>query len=339
MTDAYHVIVKRKDGSLTKSDKEKESSAIKSAKAFINFKQEPAALVIQNKKIIFSLPEEPDKKFVSEAMKKAYDTGPEKPTHVKPAIKPATPDKTIVPAERIRSLASQYEKEVGAGQIVIPKTQRKADPCTIKILENACVASSLGQGVPLEAAKLICHDSGVEIETLAIRIASGSVTLDQALEELVGAKMEEEKAPVTPVSNAPNIAKIMRGRKDKIFPKTRVREDIGTGEEDLNTLKNRQILEGIIIYIKKEHDQKIHDMIAFSMGYTPSSLVNMHYPSRRNDFDYERTLSLMRPSYKDPLWRGAGGRIGNPSILVKRIQDQFSNEEVKIEIANGVELA
>ncbi len=335
--DAYHVIVKRQNGSLTRSDKEKESSAIKSAKAFINFKDEPAAIVIQNKRVLFSIPEDAgsNKTFLAAAMKKAYSNEPTAaPTKGQPS------EKIIVPADRIKALATQYEEEVGTGQVIIPKTHAKADPCTIRILQNACIASSLGQGVPLEAAKLICNESKEDIESLAIKISSGTITLDQAIEELAGAKVEEEQPAAKQPENVPNVSKVMRGRKDKIFPKTRIREDIGKEEEDLNDLKNRSTPDGIIIYTTKESDDGVHEMVAYAMGYTPSSLINSHYPAGIEGYEYRRPIPLMRPSYKVPKWTAFGQRIQNPSLLIQRIQEKFPNEsDVKIIIANGVELA
>ena len=345
MADVYHVIVKTPDGSLKLSEKEKESSGKKSADAFVNFKSNPGAIVIFNKKVIYGIPVaiKSDKKFIDAAMKLAYRTGPAAPPP--PRDKPATAPGTIPP--KLRSLAAEYDAEVKTGATVIPKSQKKADPCTVRILENACIASSLGQGVPIEAAKLICGDSKQDIESLAINISSGTISLDDALQELVGTgcckvvnTIMEDPDKILP-THTPNIAKVIRGRKDKILPKTRMREDIGNAgdEEDLNALKNRSIPDGIIIYTKKENDDAVHEMVAYAMGYTPSSLINSHYPAQLAGFDYRRVIPLMRPHYSNPVWTAFGKRIGSPKTLISRIQEKYDEPEVKIIVANGIELA
>ena len=338
MSDAYHVIVKTPEGELKRSDKEKESSAKKSADAFVNFKHNPAAIVIQNKRVVYENPEgaKNDKHFVQAAMKKAYSSETE------PASPPIPPEKTIIPS-KLKHLAAQYEKEVGSGEIVIPQSKRRADPCTVRILENACVAASLGQGVHMDAAKVICEDSKEEIEKLAVSVTSGVITLDQALEQLAGTSeccKVVNKIMETPEKPPVNVMKIMRGRKDKIFPKTRIREDIGISEEeDLNSLKNRSIPDGIVIFTTKDVDDEINGILASSMGYAPHSLINLHTPAGIAGYDYRRNVPLTRPSYKEKLWKAFGGRIGNPALLVQRIQDKFPEDKVKVEVANGVELA
>ena len=330
----FHVVVRKKDGSFVHSKKEKESSAVKSAKMYVSVRGEPAGLVISNGKVVFAVPENPDKAFVQTALR-VVNNSPEPPIEKKPKIE-STP--------KIKGLAKEYDKFMKAGGN-IPQSQKKADPCTIRILTNACLASIISQGAPLEAAKLVCEDSKTDIEALAIEIASGSKSLETAIQELAaGEVMTEEKTVETPTHAPPNVTKIMRGRKDKIFPKTRVRQDIGKvisteEEEDLNSLKNRSIPDGIVIYTTKDVDDAINEILATAMGYEPQGLINSHYPAGIPGYDYKRNIPLVRPSYKVPVWKAFGGRIGNPSLLVTRIENTYPEEKVRIIIANGIELA
>jgi hypothetical protein len=47
----------------------------------------------------------------------------------------------------------------------------------------------------------------------------------------------------------------------------------------------------------------------------------------------------MRPSYKVPKWSAFSGRIGSPKTLISRIQEKYPENQAKIIVANGVELA
>ncbi len=136
----------------------------------------------------------------------------------------------------------------------------------------------------------------------------------------------------------PNMAKIMRGRKGTRFPQTRFRQDIGLAD-DLEDESTRIIPDGIIIYTTKESDEALHAVLAYAMGYTPASFINIHKPAEKEGYDYIRLVSLVRPTIKHQKWRAANGKIHEPGVMVKRIREQFKDvKRVKIEVAQGVDL-
>lgn len=344
--NTYHVIVKKSDGTIIRSDKEIESSAIKSAKMYVNIRKEPAAVVILEKKVIFAIPEEikTDRKFLAAALKKAYD----QKEPVEPVAKTPRPAKTTnAPPSSLTPLAKAYDRAMKERKIVLPVTVQKTRSCDIEILESACLVYSLSRCIPMDRAQETCEKNKDQIEALASKMTQGALTKEEALQQMIA--YMQGNCPMTttnpsetkPTGPGIDISRVTRGRKDLVLPKTRFRHDVGgDDEEDPNDLKYRSLPDGIVIYTTKETDDPVHAAIAGAMGYAPSGLINPHSPANLTGYDYRRALPLMRPSVKVPRWSAFGGRIGNPSLLIQRIKQEFPDEtKVKIEIAQGIELA
>lgn len=149
----------------------------------------------------------------------------------------------------------------------------------------------------------------------------------------------KETRPVnTPVDiNTPlDLKKRRRDHKDAISNLSSILNDIGRSEEEEEPLS---LQEGIVIYMTKESDQIIQEMIAHAMGIAPNTLVNMHRPAGIEGYDYRRALPLTRPTTKIPRWTAMGKRIDTPGTLVRQIKEKFPDDrQVKIEIAPGVKL-
>jgi len=350
MSDVYHVIVQKSDGTIARSDKEKESSAIKSAKMYVNVRGETAAVVLVDGRVVFSIPEgtEQDEKFMKIARKKA--AGSTEPAA--PATK--TPSKTKKKEEsapvsdldaQIADLAKEYETAMKNGDVSppAPKARPAASQCNTKVLEAACTAYLIGSDLPADMDKKVCANNDGNINTIAAEMNQGKLTQDEAIKRIIA--ILQGKLPMTPkkpaetTPSAPgiNVNKILRSHKGSTFTPSRFREDLGM-TDPLEALLPLTLPDGITIYTTKESDPKLHAAIAFSMGYTPESLINPHNPSPRDGYDYQRLIPLTRPTAKNPTWRGMGERIAAPGTLVKRIRDEFKPSDVLVEVAQGVEL-
>jgi hypothetical protein len=350
MSDVYHVIVQKSDGTIARSDKEKESSAIKSAKMYVNVRGETAAVVIVNGRIAFSIPEgtEQDEKFIKIARKKASEgteaAAPVTKAHSKPKEKKESAPVSDLDAQ-IANLATDYEKAMKDGDVSppVPKTRPASSQCNTKVLEAACTAYLIGAGLPANMVKKVCANNDGNINTIAADMNQGKLTQDEAIKRFIA--ILQGKLPMTPTKpaettpSAPgiNVNKILRSHKGSTFTPSRFREDLGM-TDPLEALLPLTLPDGITIYTTKESDPKLHAAIAFSMGYTPESLINPHNPSPRDGYDYQRLIPLTRPTAKNPTWRGMGERIAAPGTLVKRIRDEFKPSDVLVEVAQGVEL-
>ena len=345
MSDTYHVIVFKQDGTITRADKEKEASAVKSAKAYVTLRGETAAVVVLNGHIIFEIPEgtKDDKELVKKALAKAKSSSPAQAPSPAQAAPPAVvaphPAKTKMPPS-LKSLAAEYDAEMKAGTISIPSTKPKTKACDIEVLESACIAFSLSRCVPLDQAQKVCDSNRDNITILAEQMSQHQITKFDAITNLISTMQGSCVKPVktTPATPTLDVTKILRGHGGASFKGTRIREDIGPAEMLVDDVEPLTLPEGIVIYTKKETDQQVHDAVAYAMGYTPNSLINMHHPAGIEGYDYRRALPLTRPTLKNPTWRAMGERIKSPGTLVKRLKEQFPTEQnVRIEVAQGVE--
>jgi len=349
--DKFHVIVKKDDGTLAASIKDTETSAIKSAKAHVTLRKQKAAVVIQNGKVLFEIPEgtRTDDKFIVAARKKAHEQ-----------TVPTSSSQTATPVSQSRSgaksalaaLAEEYDKAVKEGKITIPPLIKKPKPCNMMdILESACLTLSLSRGIPVETAREICEEHKPVLEILASSMASGAITRDDAIQQIVSAlskkirpampsietDTDQPAIPVVGPVKLVNMQKIMRGRKGLTFAPTRVRFDIAT-DDDMEVASPSALPNGIMIYTTIETDPRVHEIVAHAHGYAPAQWINGHVPSTVAGFDYQKTLTLSRPSYKSPIWTASGGRIASPATLVQKLQTEFPEDKVLVVVAAGVNL-
>jgi len=345
--DKFHVIVLKDDGTLAASIKDSETSAIKSAKAHVTLRKQKAAVVIQNGKVLFEIPEgtRSDDKFMTKARKKAHEnTIPLAETP--PAA--STKTKAIFPG-----IAAEYDKAVKEEKIPPATSTKKPKPCNMMdILESACLALSLSRGIPVQEAQEICEQHKPEMEILATNLSSGAITRDTAVEQLVSV-LTKKIRKIVPMNSIEgygqplevsgpvklvNMQKIMRGRKGLTFSPTRIRFDIA-GDDDLTVASPTALPNGIMIYTTKDTDVRAHEIVARAHGYEPAQWINSHMPSTIAGFDYQKTLTLGRPSYRSPIWTASGGRIASPSALVQQIRNEFPDEtKVLVVVAHGVDL-
>ena len=250
-------------------------------------------------------------------------------------------------------LAEEYDKAVKEGKITIPPLIKKPKPCNMMdILESACLTLSLSRGIPVETAREICEEHRSELEILASSMASGAITRDDAIQQIVSALNKKIRYTaalgLTPNDNQPaipvvgpvklvNMQKIMRGRKGLTFAPTRVRFDIAT-DDDMEVASPSALPNGIMIYTTIETDPRVHEIVAHAHGYAPAQWINGHVPSTVAGFDYQKTLTLSRPSYKSPIWTASGGRIASPATLVQKLQTEFPEDKVLVVVAAGVNL-
>ncbi len=349
--DVFHVIVQKKDGTITRSDKENETSAIKSAKAFVNLRGEPAAIVLHSGNAIFGIPEDilKDTKFLTLANQKVSGISP--PPQPSQVI-PKKTEKTTQSALPMAEVVSQFDQAMKSGKIKnVPTEVKKPKPCNMMdILESACLAISLSRGIPEPAARELIEQYRIEIEPIAANLTSGTITREEAIQQLVSllTQIQKSKAPV--LSQVPstalsvegpnklvNIPKIMRGRKGMHFDATRVRFDIAE-DEDVQSASPTSLPAGIIIHFTKDVDPRVHEIVATAHGYTSSTWINSHDPSTQPGYDYQKILSLGRPTYKNPIWTASGGRVAHPADLVNKLQSEFPEEKVLVIVAAGVEL-
>lgn len=356
MSEPYQVVVKRNDGSFAVSVKEKESSAIKSAKMYVTMRKEPAAVVLLNGKVVFDIPEgtRSDQAFMKKALAKAKSQSPPTPPPSTPPkkskkqAKPAKEDFSDIPEELrggLHELAAEYDAEMKKGNIIIPETKPKIKACDIENLEAACIAFSVSRCTPLDQAHKICETNRDLINDLAGQVSQKKITKDEAVMQLVSSM--QGNCPMTaqkPVETKPtgptlDVSKILRKHRGVELKPTRIREDLGVSDFSLEEAEEPTTLpDGIVIYTTEESDQGVHEMLAYAMGYTPNSLINLHNPAGIPGYAYRRSLPLSRPTIKKPSWRAMGERIAEPATLVKRIKEKYSDVQARIEIAPGVEL-
>jgi hypothetical protein len=358
MSDIYHVVVLKTDGSLVRSDKEKESSAIKSAKMYVTVRGEPAAVVITNGRVAFAVPEgaENDADFMKSALEKAREgDASAKPTPTPPKSKSKSQRKPAAqtpPAiesnpdtkELFAGIAQEYNATVKKGKIAAPVSKPKPGQCSIEILESACTGFLLSRNATPELIQRVKDKNRGEIEVLAGKMATKSITQDEAVQQIIStirgiAPMTPQNPKETqPAAPGINLSKVLRGHTGAIMKPSRIREDLGLAD-DLEELLPTTLPDGIVIRTTKSTDEGVHGIIAFAMGYTPASLINPHKPSTMEGYDYQRSIPLTRPDVKHPTWRAMGERIQLPSTLIKRIQDQFPDTtQVRIEVAQGIDL-
>ncbi len=343
MSNPFHVIVQKADGTFTRSDKDTEISAVKSAKAYVTLRNEKAAVVINNGHVVFEIPEgtKTDMAFMHKAHALAKDK-------IEPPSSPSK--KKVSPPSQLKALAAEYDQEMKKGTITIPETKPKIKACDIEILDSACITFSLARCVPLEQAQKICEANRNEIMTLAGQVSQNKITKYEAIQQIISimqgncsmtstnAKETLPAAPDSDINIPVDMSKTMRRHKKDKFPKTRFRQDIGDNE-NLEKLEPISLPDGIMVFTTKESDDKFHELLAYAMGTTPTSLLNMHYPSQLPGFDYRTSITLSRPTTKIPHWRAMGERIQAPNILIKRIHEQFPDDkQIKIIIAQGIQL-
>ena len=340
MSNPFHVIVQKADGTFTRSDKESETSAVKSAKAYVTLRNEKAAVVINNGHVVFEIPEgtKTDMPF----MHKAHAMAKDRIEAPAPASK-----KKVSPPSSLKTLAAEYDQEMKKGTITIPETKPKIKACDIEILDSACITFSLARCVPLEQAQKICEANHNEIMTLAGQVSQNKISKYEAIQQIIS--IMQGNCPMTttnsketpPAAPSIDVSKVLRKHKGATFKPTRVREDIGTSDSNLEEAEEPITLpDGIVIYTTKKSDDGVHEILAYALGYTPSSLINMHHPAGIEGYDYRRSIPLNRPTIKRPKWVGMGGRIDAPGTMVKRIQERFpeSAKQVKVEVAQGIQL-
>jgi hypothetical protein len=349
----YTVIVLKTDGTLIQTEKEKESSAIKSAKMYVTVRGEQAAAVFSDGKVIFTVPDgiENDASFMDAARAKMQ--GLEAPVQVpkkKAASKPAKPAKAETKKDEslnaeAQDLIKEYDKAMKTGEIKAPVQKVHIGACTLEVLESACTGYLISRGATLDQVQNLRAKRKGDIEILAAKIAQGELTQDEAIGRLIlllqgnvpmTTQMPKEGAPVAP---GIDLSKVLRGHKNATMAMkpSRIREDLGLSD-GLEEMLPNTLPDGIVIYTKKESDEAVNSVLAFAMGYTPQSLINPHKASELEGYDYQRSIPLTRPDVKHPTWRAMGERIQSPSTLVKRISDQFSEDQVKIQVAQGIDL-
>jgi len=355
--DVFHVIVQKKDGTITRSDKETETSAIKSAKAFVNLRGEPAAIVLHSGNVVFGLPDEilKDTAFLSQARKMISETEsppPPQPAVAPPKTKTKKTTQSALPISGESGLVREYDRDVKSGKIKeIPVETKKPKPCNMMdILESVCLALSLSRGITVQAAREICEQHRTEMEPLAASLTSGVITREEAIRQLVSMLTKTQKTPVfLPSESAPkpltvegehqpiNMTKIMRGRKGLHFDATRVRFDIAE-DADIASSSPTSLPAGIIIYFTKDVDARVHEIVATAHGYTGATWINSHDPALQPGYDYQKILSLGRPTYKSPVWTASGGRVPHPAALINQLRTEFTEDKVLVIVAAGVEL-
>ena len=358
ITTTYHVVILKSNGDIVESTTNSkgefynEISAIKSAKAHVTLRKEPAAVVILHGEVLFAIPEsiKKDQDFIKKAIAKAKP-GP-RPTSVLP--KPKTPAVNLPPelasfpvtAAAITKTSHAVKKE----GVVIPETKPKIKACDIEALESSCITFSLSRCVPFDQAQKIMESNRDQITTLASQIAQNKLNRYEAVQALISnmqgncpmtsTNSKETKAtqPEIDINTPLDLTKIMRGHKKEKFAKTRVRKDIGN-DEDLDKLDQKSLPDGIMIFTTKETDDAVNGILAQSMGLDPRNLLNMHFPSLIPGFDFRVSVPLTRPTIKTPRWRAMGERIQNPGLFVQRVKEQFKDEtKVMVIIAQGIDL-
>ena len=267
----------------------------------------------------------------------------------------ATPENTILPAElkdfqaAFKATVIKCDHEMQQGNLIIPETKPRTKARDIEVLESACLAFSLSMGISLDPAKKVCEENHDQIVDLAMQMAQHRIDKYEAIQQLVS--IMQGNRPLTtinskesrPVSrtidiNTPlDLKKRRRDHRDGISNLSRILNEIGLPEEEEEEPLSLQ--EGIVIYMTKESDQIIHEMIAHAMGIAPNNLLNMHKPAGIEGYDYRREIPLTRPTTKIPRWTAMGRRIDAPGTLVRQIKEKFPDDrQVKIEIAPGVKL-
>jgi hypothetical protein len=346
-TTTYHIVVQKSDGTLTESLKDKVSSAIKSAKMYVTVRKEPAALVINNGKIIFAIPEEArnDTEFVKKALVKAKPRPSQAPAALPKDLSPASalpPDLKNFPVTA--AVITKTSKAVKKEGVIIPETKPKIKACDVEVLESACITFSLSKNIPIDRAHKICEDSRDRIATLAGQLSQNKIDKDGAIQALISSmqgnrSMTSTNAKETkPDQPGIDVGKVMRGHRGVMFKPSRIREDIGMND-NLEDMLPASLPDGIVIYTTKETDDDVHGMLAFALGYTPTSLINLHHPSELTGFDFKRSIPLTRPTTKNPTWRGMGERIAEPGVFVKRIKEKYPDgKSVLVEVAQGIDL-
>ncbi len=349
----YTVIVLKTDGTLIQTEKEKESSAIKSAKMYVTVRGERAAAVFSEGKVIFTVPDgiENDADFMNAARAKMQ--GLEVPAHSpkkKPASKPAKaakkePKKDKTLDAEAQALIKDYDKAMQAGEIEPPVQKVHLGTCTLEVLESACTGYLISRGLTLDQVQTLRTKRKSDIEILAAKMAQGELTQDEAIARLISLLQgntpmtTQTSRETTTAASGIDLSKVLRGHKNATMAMkpSRIREDIGLSD-DLEEMLPNTLPDGIVIYIKKEFDDQINGILAFAMGYTPQSLINPHKASDLEGYDYQRSIPLTRPDVKHPTWRAMGERIQSPNTLVQRISDQFPEDQVKIQVAQGIDL-
>jgi len=265
------------------------------------------------------------------------------------------PENTILPAElkdfqaAFKATVIKCDQEMQQGNLIIPETKPGTKVRDIEVLESACLAFSLSMGISLDPAKKVCEENHDQIVELAMQMAQHRIDKYEAIQQLVSimqgnrsysAINSKESRPVnaTVDINTPlDLKKRRRDHKDAISTLSSILNDIGLSEEEEEEPLSLQ--EGIIIYMTKESDQIIQEMIAHAMGIAPNNLLNMHRPAGIEGYDYRRAIPITRPTTKIPRWTAMGRRIDAPGTLVRQIKEKFpDNRQVKIEIAPGVKL-
>ena len=268
-----------------------------------------------------------------------------------------TPENTILPAElkdfqaAFKATVIKCDQEMQQGNLIIPATKAGTKARDIEVLESACLAFSLSMGISLDPAKKVCEENHDQIVDLAMQMAQHRIDKYEAIKQLVS--IMQGNRPLTtinskdtmPVSrtidiNTPlDLKKRRRDHRDGISNLSRILNEIGLPEEEEEEEEPLSLQEGIVIYMTKESDQIIHEMIAHAMGIAPNTLYNMNYPAGIEGYDYRRAIPLTRPTTKIPRWTAMGGRIDAPGTLVRQIKEKFPDErQVIIEIAPGVKL-
>lgn len=352
--DVYHVIVKKKDGTISRSDKESETSAVKSAKAFVTLRGEPGAVVLRAKKVVFEIPPgmQKDTEFMAIAQEKAYENGTKMSAPTKHATSTHAPPLNATQTKlALTDLAAEFDQATKSGAISIPTVNKKPKPCNMMdILESVCLALSLSRGITVQAAREICEQHRAEMEPLAASLTSGAITRDEAIRQLVSLLTKTVKitaplpseSPIKPLAvegphQLVNMTKIMRGRKGLHFDATRVRFDIAE-DADMMSSSPTSLPAGIMIYFTKDVDTRVHEIVATAHGYTGATWINSHDPSLQPGYDYQKILSLGRPTYKSPVWTASGGRVARPADLINQLRTEFPEEKVLVVVAAGVEL-
>lgn len=348
MSDMYHVIVLKTSGELVQSDKETEISAIKSAKAYVTLRKEQAAIVANEGQIIFSIPENLDKKFITSAM--AMIGAPSAPAARPKTIANIRPELEAFPIEE---RMAKHDAAVKSGKVVIPKTKPKLNACDIDILESACLALSLSRGVPVQTAQKICEQNHIEIEEIATKIGARAISRQEAIQQVVSMVLKKMRPEIPPSDSGEAIQDTIRIKtasplvnqhhlsyQDRSIPVTsKTIRFTDMDEEDLfRSHAPTSMEDGIKIYNTKDIDNDIHIYIAALHGYKPQNWINSHRPSNIPGYDYKWVISTSRKNIKTPTWTASGGRIEFPSKVVAELNTRFSNK-ILIVVAPEVNLA
>lgn len=365
----YHVLVKlKKDGSVRSTSWQDEREAKSSVNALVTLEKDPAAIVVYEGKIIYEKPpgildKKPD--IRREFEQQPIFRGKSISCNVVPSSKIPSDAELIrgagnIPQSPPPSKPQKRKGPVTPAQVTATRTQ------TEELLYAACKGAALAKGKPLEKAIVECDEQNCNIDCLATSVDAGEITLDQAYERIAkatgclvtpapsavpGQGKRAGKAPAAspaPVGESyPGAPPTLQQVQEWVLSISEtLLSDGGTHNPILLREPVSTINSGLLFLVTEESGEALNRILSQVTGSDPDLYHPEFYikaPEQYPQYAYLRVLDLTLKSKRDIIWVIKPNKwVPNPmspTDLISQIQEQFTEDQVKILVFPGVSLA